>query len=123
MKIGEVTPNKEAIVKIDLISFDGHKREVVAVLDTGFTEYLTLPPTIITDLGLQYQYSIPMILADGSSIAVRVFDAIVIWADIKRSIPVQETLGDVLLGMSMIYGFRLNVDALDGGAVTITQIS
>lgn len=93
-----------------------------AILDTGYTEYLTLPPPVIAGLSLPYQYSLPMYLADGNPIRVRVFDATVHWRGQNRSIPVQETDGDILLGMSLLHGSRLLVDVLDGGDVTVSDI-
>lgn len=101
---------------------NGQQQEVSAILDTGYTEYLTLPPATITALDLPYLYSLPMYLADGSPIRVRVFDAVVRWMGQERSIPIQETDGDVLLGMSLLYGSRLLVDVVDGGDVTVSNI-
>lgn len=119
MRIGEVTSDKEAVVRLPVFGPNGQRHEVSAILDTGYTEYLTLPPAAILALKLPYVYSLPMVLADGSSIRVRVFDAIVRWIGQDRSIPIQETDGDVLLGMSLLYGSRLLVDVLDGGEVAI----
>jgi clan AA aspartic protease len=122
MMTGEVTPDKEAIVRLIVRGPGGQEERVSAVLDTGYTEYLTLPPVTIAALGLLYQYSVPMYLADGSPIRVRVYDAIIVWNGVERSIPVQETDGDVLLGMSLLYGSRLLVDVVDGGQVAIHDI-
>ena len=122
MKIGEVTPDKEARVKLRVRGPGGLEQEVSAVLDTGYTEYLTLPPVIISALGLSYQYSVPMFLADGQSIRVRVFDAAITWYGQERSIPVQETDGDSLLGFSLLYGLRLLLDAVDGGDVIVDDL-
>ena len=116
MRIGEVTPNKEAIVKLVVRGPGGQEQEIAAVLDTGYTEYLTLTPTAIAAIGLQYQYSLPMYLADGTSISVRAFGGIVLWLGAERSIPIQETDGDALLGFSLLYGSRLLIDVIDGGA-------
>jgi clan AA aspartic protease len=123
LKIGFVTPNKEAVIKLIVYGPHRQEQEVAAILDTGYTEYLTLPPDVIAALGLLYRYSVPMYLADGSPIRVRVFDGVVLWAGQERSIPVQETDGDVLLGMSTLYGWRLQVDVLDGGEVAVSQVS
>jgi predicted aspartyl protease len=52
MMTGEVTPDKEAVVKLILRGPAGDEQEVAAVLDTGFTEYMTLPPAVISALNL-----------------------------------------------------------------------
>ena len=122
MRIGEVTPNKEAIVKLTVFGPNGQQEEVSAILETGCTEYLTLPAAVITTLGLLYRYSLPMYLADGNPISVRVFDGVVRWRGHLRSIPIQETDGDVLLGISLLYGLRLLIDVWDGGDVAVTDI-
>jgi clan AA aspartic protease len=122
MRIGEVTAAKEAIVKLTVHGPQGQQQEVSAVLDTGYTEYVTLPPSTISALILPYQYSLPMYLADGNVIRVRVFDAVVHWMGQNRSIPIQETDGDVLLGMSLLYGSRHIVDVLDGGDVVVSNM-
>lgn len=122
MITGEVTPDKEAIIKLNVRGPSGKEQEVTAVLDTGYTEFLTLPPAIIAALGLPYQYAVPMYLADGSRVRMRVYDAVVIWDGQERSLPVQEADGDILLGMSLLYGFRLLLDAIDGGQVQISDM-
>ncbi len=63
-----------------------------------------------------------MYLADGNPIRVRVFDGVMHWNGQEISIPVQETDGDVLLGMSLLHGLRLYVDVMDGGNVTVNSI-
>ena len=40
---GEVTPNREAVISIVVFSEAGSKEQLKAVLDTGFTGYLTMP--------------------------------------------------------------------------------
>jgi hypothetical protein len=45
----------------------GREQEVRAVVDTGFTASLTLPPAVISALGLQWQTAETFTLADGST--------------------------------------------------------
>ena len=122
MRIGRVTPDKEALVTLRMYGRAGQRHEIDFVLDTGYTEYLTLPPASIAALGLPYVYSMPMYLADGTRIHVRVFDGVVLWRGRKRSVPVQETAGDALLGMSLLYGSRLLLDVIDGGDAVVRSL-
>ena len=55
------------------------EREVEAIVDTGFTAYLTLPPTLIAALGLQWQRVESFTLADGSECLFDVYVAKVEW--------------------------------------------
>ena len=52
MIVGEVTPNREAILRLTLRGLGGQEAVVEAVVDTGFTEYLTLPEETIATLDL-----------------------------------------------------------------------
>ena len=44
---GEVGGNQQALATIEIIDSEGRPRAVEAVLDTGFTGYLTLPAETI----------------------------------------------------------------------------
>ena len=63
----------------------------------------------------------PMDLADGSTVFLGVYEATVEWDGHLRHIPVHME-GGALLGMSLLYGSRLVIDVVDGGAVTIDAL-
>jgi clan AA aspartic protease len=119
---GQVTADREAVVRLTVRGPGGIEREVDAVLDTGFTEYLSLPSSLIAALALPYQYAMPFVLADGSPVRVAVYDGAVVWDGQERVIPVHRTDSDALIGMSLLYGSRLLLDAVGGGPVTITPL-
>lgn len=123
MITGQVTPDREAIVALIVRGPTGAELSVETVLDTGFTEFLTLPAAVITALGLPYQYALPMILADGSVIQAPVYEVTVVWGGQDRVIPAQETESDPLLGMSLLFGSHLSMDAVDGGQVAIRDLA
>ena len=52
MITGRVTRTPEALVALRVSGPQGREIEIEAVLDTGFTDYLTLPPSVITELRL-----------------------------------------------------------------------
>jgi clan AA aspartic protease len=122
MITGQVTADREAVVRLTVRGPGGLQAEVDAILDTGFTEYLTLPPPLIAALALNYQYSMPLVLADCSPVGVAVYEGVVVWDGQERLVPVHQTDSDVLIGMSLLYGSRLLLDAVDGGPVTISPI-
>jgi clan AA aspartic protease len=115
---GIVTPFREATLQLT-VRGPNHQESVETVIDTGFTDYLTLPPDLISRLGLPLGGSTRATLADGTSIALSSYRASVLWDGHWRPITVLEAAGGALAGMSLIYGFRLTIEALDGGAVTI----
>jgi clan AA aspartic protease len=116
------TANREAVVKLEVRGPTGTKIEVEFVLDTGFTEYLTLPPNLISALSLPLRLASPMYLADGTRVMVQVYDAVVLWDGRERLVGIHSTPGGALLGMSLLYGSRLLLDVVDGGPVTITPL-
>ena len=50
---GKVSGNQQALVTIDVIDGEGRPQPLEAILDTGFTGYLTLPTGSIQQLGLR----------------------------------------------------------------------
>ena len=60
-----------------------------------------------------------MTLADGSVIAVDVYEATVLWDGQARTVRVHSADGDSLVGMALLYGYRLIIDAVNGGQVII----
>jgi clan AA aspartic protease len=122
MIIGEVTPDRQAMIRLLLRGPRGDEVEVEAVLDTGFTDFLTLPPTLIAKLQLPFRETSEFTLADGSIVQLDVFRATVLWAGQTRGVLVTAADGGPLVGMSLIYGNRLILDAVDGGQVTIGDL-
>lgn len=122
MMLGVVNEYCEAIIKIAVGRIGSPKRTVDAVIDTGFTSFLSLPPSIITDLGLPWHYRDVGTLGDGSEVVFEIYKASVIWDGQNQVVDVAASDADPLVGMSLLYGFRLQVDAIEGGTVTIEPL-
>lgn len=119
---GVVNARREAIVRLRLRGPSGIETELDAVVDTGFTSSLTLPDEVVTALGLARLSAGNAVLADGS---IRVFDlyaAEVSWGGTWPPVLVSAVGGEALLGMRLLAGHRLCVDAVPGGAVEITPL-
>ncbi len=100
----------------------GHSRRVDGVIDTGFNQWLTLPPTVISALGLPLQRRGTGLLADGTECSFNVYKAVVIWDRRRRHIPVYETDSTPLVGMALLDGYELNAKFRVGGKVTIKKL-
>ena len=96
---------------------------VEAIVDTGFSDYLTLPPSVIEVLQLPYLQTSYGGLADGSTKALDLHDAIVEWEGGRRRVPVYATCGQPLLGMGMLYGHQLTLSIVDGGDLMIMPLT
>ncbi len=51
------------------------------------------------------------------------YKATVIWNGQERIIDVAASEADPLLGMSLLYGFKLQIEAIEGGVVAIEAIN
>lgn len=63
------------------------------------------------------------LLADGSESIFDIYEAIVIWDGEARRIPVDQAETTPLVGMSLLEGYELTVQAQPGGNVTIAALS
>ncbi len=122
MMQGYVNENYEAIISVsvkngsDFKSFD-------AVIDTGFTGFLSLPISIIMELELQWSYRDRATLGDGSETVFDVYNAEIVWNGQLREIEIDAAEPEPLLGMALLRGYRLQVDTIECGLVTIEILS
>ena len=116
---GTVNAAHEAVVSLPLRGPAGQARDVDAVVDTGFTRFLTLPPTVVAELGLGYRGINRVILADGSVTTLEVCGVTVLWDGQPREIVAYASDTKPLIGMSLLHRHNLNVDIEDGGRVLI----
>ncbi len=119
---GEVTPDREPVISLSLQDPGGAKFVVKAVLDTGFTDFVTLPTHLINTLQFPYDYTSQFMLADGSVVSVDIFLATVLWHAQPCAVPALAAEGGPLVGMSMLYGSRVTLDVVDGGQVSIEEL-
>ena len=96
--------------------------EIECVVDTGFEGFLTLPPAVVTDLGLPYVAPIDANLADNSRIVTNVHQGIVFWNGVQRVIPVLAMGRRPLIGTALLEDYHLSVDFCEGGTVLVDEI-
>ena len=122
MMFGVVNSNCEAIIKVAVGRIGSPKITVDAVIDTGFISFLSLPLSIITYLGLPWHYRDVGTLGDGSEVVFEIYKAAVIWDGQNQIVDVVASNADPLVGMSLLYGFKLQIEAVEGGTVTIEAL-
>jgi clan AA aspartic protease len=122
MMQGYVNRAYEAVLSV-VISHNGKLKSVNTVIDTGFTGFLSLPSKIIPELELPWSYSDFATLGDGSETLLDVYQASIIWDGQIQAIEINVADTDPLLGMKMLRGYRLQVDTVQGGLVSILALS
>ena len=118
MMNGIVNQNCEATIRL-VVSNESKQRQTI---DTGFTGFLTLPLIVINNLDLRLYSREEGILGDGSTCIFDVYSGLVIWDGEYRYIDVNAAETDPLVGMSLLYGYRIQLDAIEGGIVVIQSL-
>ena len=114
---------REATIPLWVADSKGVPQPFRAVVDTGFTGYLVLPPSVIRQLGLSSRNERSMVLADGSVQTRRTFQTSVIWRDEQRSVLAYEMGNQPLIGMALLNGSRITIDVSEDGPVTIEPLT
>jgi clan AA aspartic protease len=122
MIIGNVNTKREAVVQLAVFGENQQRQGIKAIIDTGYTGFLTLPSAIITTLGLTWYMQQEGILGDGSLCMFNVYEASIIWDGQIRTIEINESEADPLVGMGLLEGYELKIQAVAGGLVTITAL-
>ena len=121
MIAGQIS-NRRATIHLPLRRPNGQDIDIEAVLDTGFTGYLTLPPVVVASLGLPFAHPMRAVLADGNRVTLRVYAATVLWDGEERDIDVFTIGNEPLVGMSLLEGSDVRLQVTDGGLVTIERL-
>ncbi len=116
---GVVNAAREAVIHLTVNGLAGRTRDIEAIVDTGFGGFLTLPPALVAELGLNFEGIGRATLGDGSEITFPYYDVAVLWdgqpkyglADAADTTP--------LVGMSLLDSHNLCVEVEEGGRVVI----
>ena len=122
MHHGVVRGGLEVSLALSLVASDGTRVDVDFAVDTGFTEEMTLPPDIIDQLNLPTYRQLTLTMADGTLYDGRTYVGRLSWHGRTRSIEVISVDADPLVGMRLLAGSNLSIDAEPGGTVTITEL-
>jgi clan AA aspartic protease len=115
--------DSEARVRLTVRGSRGRQEQVEAVIDTGYTAWLTLPRLLVAALNLRWQSLEPGTLADGSEHLFDVYEGTVVWDRRAIRIPIDEADTDPLVGMALLNGFELRVQVRPRGSVAIRRLS
>lgn len=121
MMQGVVNQSCEAILPV-VVKNNATTQLVDAVIDTGFSGFLTLPSNIIDALDLTWKGRDVATLGDGTSCIFDVYIATVIWDGQYRKIDINESETVPLIGMRLLRGYDLRIQTIEGGIVTIEAL-
>ena len=86
MILGTVNASYEAVITLTVQGPSGLTRNIEAVVDTGFNGFVSLPQTLVTELGLPFLTNESAMLADGSMVRFSVHEATTLWDSRPRRI-------------------------------------
>ena len=121
MMQGKVNQSCEATLSVVLRNVE-ITQSINAVIDTGFSGFLTLPSDIIAALDLTWKGRDVATLGDGTSCIFEVYIASVIWDGVYRMIDINESETVPLIGMRLLRGYDLRIQTIEGGLVTIEAL-
>ena len=122
MHQGTVNQNLEPCVNLTVFGSGGVTLDLEFVIDTGCTEELILPRSIINRLDLIRGDDIPVTLGDGTTDDYATYNARIEWHGGRRNVAITSVGYEALVGMRLLRDCNLSVDATPGGAATISEL-
>ena len=111
--------NRHVLLSVPFRLLDQPDLSIEFVVDTGFTDYLTLPRDAANAMGLRFLYHMNADLADDSTIEIPVHLATILWNSVPKQVRVLATGRRPLLGTALLDQCRLHAHFVDGGSVTV----
>ena len=121
MVTGTVKADREATLLLAVRDANGNEHEIEAIVDTGFSASLTLPPALVRRFGLPWRTPDHVTLANGAQEMGDVHAAAVVRDGTPRRILVDVADTTPLIGMALLYGYQLVIDVVEGGHVVIRR--
>ncbi len=116
---GVVNAAYEAVVPISLRGPEGQSQDIEAVVDTGYNGFLTLPTTLVTELGLPFAYTGRALMANDDEVSFDVHDVTVLWDGHPKPIKADATGSTPLVGMLLLDQHSLHIEVARRGRVVI----
>lgn len=123
MIFGHVNPYREAIVQFVVIGKNQQRKSIKAIIDTGYSGSLILTSEMIEELDLICYATQEGVLGNGSVHQFNVHEASVIWDGKVQSIEINSAEAGPLVGMGLLEGYEVRIEAVTGGDVTIQSLS
>ena len=109
----------EPVVTLELHGPTGRVEEVEAIVDTGFSGHLVLPPYLVEEMELPFAFESRAYLANGDEVKIDVHKVTALWDGQERYLNADVTGPIPLVGTFMLSGYSLHADFEVGGRVVI----
>ena len=119
---GTVNRRHEAIVSVRVRVAGTAEMQLDAIIDTGFSGSLTLPPPLVASLELPRVSGGGGVLADGSVRQFEIHSGEMEWHGVWRPVLVSAVGAEPLIGMGLLVGSELRMEVTSGGPVVIEPI-
>lgn len=116
---GVVNAAYEPVISLTLEGPAGQTRDIQAVVDTGYTGFLTLPSALVAELQLPFVNTGWALLANDDEVRFSIHGVTVLWDGQPRDIEADVAGSVPLLGMRLLDQHNLNIDVERGGPVVI----
>ena len=112
---GVVNAACEPVVVLTVHGPSGQATEIEAIIDTGFTGFLTVTPALAAELELSLEGASRATLAGGSEVTFVLYDVAVLWDGQPKYVLAGAADTTPLMGMRMLDRHNLNIDVEDAG--------
>ena len=117
---GVVNAAYEPVISLTLQGPSGQPRDIQAVVDTGYTGFLTLPSALVAELQLPFVNTGWALLANDDEVRFSIHGVTVLWDGQPRDIEADVAGSVPLVGMRLLDQHNLNIDVERGGPVVIS---
>jgi clan AA aspartic protease len=119
---GKVVALRGAVLSLVVFDANGREHALEAIVDTGFSGWLTLPAGVVATLGLPWRAQRSGVLADGTEVIYRSHEAKVIWDGRPVTIRVSAVGSEPMIGMRLMHGYCILIEDIDGGGVRLERM-
>jgi predicted aspartyl protease len=123
MMTGKVNSKLQPTMSLSLIAPDGTEFELDALIDTGFSGDITLPIETIRQMGLTFYVQDVHTIGNNQDVAFNFYTgAKVYWHQKDVDVLVMEVEGESYMGMELLSGSSLFVEAKPNGKVRVREL-
>ncbi len=122
MHYGIVNQDLEPCITLTVLGTNDTTFVADFMIDTGYTAEVILPQNIIDQLNLLRGDDVEITLGDGTTNTYAVYSAYIEWYGQPREVVVMSIGAKPVIGMLLLQGSNISVDAIPNGRVTITGL-